>query len=257
MSLKISNAACPLGEKYGDLLKLEKSQFDRILTKTCTLSPIKFPDQPLYDSKPLYSLNNFGLGNIGYREYSLYQFPEKPFTISVTGTFKEIRQITGIPTRADYLEFNVSCPNSTKEVLSIGDLARIKHQIPFGVKLPPYFDLRDIEKMAEKLNKMARTRKEFSYVVCCNTIPFEGVGGIGGPLLKPVSLYNIGYFRKLLPPKIEVWGCGGIREVDDLLEYEAAGASGVQIGTVAIDKGLEYTDELVQIYRNLDLKAAI
>ena len=77
---------------------------------------------------------------------------------------------------------------------------------------------------------------------------------MGGPILKPTSLYNIEYFRKLLPKEIKIWGCGGIKEVDDLLEYEVAGANGVQIGTVAIDEGLTYTDSLIEMYKDIATK---
>jgi len=170
-------------------------------------------------------------------------------TISVSGTFSEIKEIIGIQSQAQFLEINISCPNSSKEMISIPKLSRLPHLIPFGIKLPPYFDLPEIEAMAEKLKAMAKDQPNFSYIVCCNTIPFER-GGLGGPILKPTSLYNIEYFRKLLPDKIEIWGCGGIRQWEDMVEYELAGASGIQIGTTAIDKGLEYTDELIELYRN-------
>jgi len=250
MALKISNAACPLGEKYGDLLKLEKSRFDRIVTKTCTLIPIPPPKEPLFKLTKLYSLNNFGLGNRGYKEYALYEFSDKPLTVSVTGTYKELQEIVNIPTRAHILEFNISCPNSTKPVISIKNLSKLNHTLPFGIKLPPYFDLCEIEDVAKKLKKLALKQRLFTYIVCCNTIPFEGIGGLGGPILKPISLYNIEYFKKLLP-KIEIWGCGGIQEVTDLIEYELAGATGVQIGTAVMDKGLDYIDELIKLYREI------
>ncbi len=69
--------------------------------------------------------------------------------------------------------------------------------------------------------------------------------------MKPISLYNIKHYRKILPKKIEIWGCGGIRHVDDIIEYEVAGASGVQIATAAIDNGLEWIDQLVKMYREI------
>lgn len=250
MSLKTSNASCPIGFRYKDLLKLQSSQFDRMVTKTCTLEAIRGPKYPYYKSTKLYSINNFGLKNPGYKTYAFYKFPNKPLTISVTGSFSELKQIVSIPTNAHRLEFNISCPNSSRRI-SVKELAKLDHVLPFGIKLPPYFDLHDIEVMAKELKQLEYHRKLFSYIVCCNTIPSDS-GGMGGPLLKPVSLYNIEYFRKLLPKSINIWGCGGIREVDDLIEYELAGSYGVQMGTIVLDKGLEYTDDLIRMYNSVE-----
>jgi len=253
MALKISNAACPLGEKYNDLSELEKSKFDRIVTKTCTLEPIKRLKYPFYESTDLYSLNHFGLGNNGYKTYASYRFRNKPYVISVTGSLEELKELITIPTNAHLLEFNVSCPNTEKEIININDLMQLNHTLPFGIKLFPCFELQEIEEVAEDLRKLYSKCKLFTYIVCCNTIPFQGKG-MGGPILKPTSLYNIEYFRKLLPKEIKIWGCGGIKEVDDLLEYEVAGANGVQIGTVAIDEGLTYTDSLIEMYKDIATK---
>lgn len=251
MSLKISNASCPLGEKYGDLLRLEKSKFDRIVTKTCTLEPISILKYPLYQSTEKYSLNRFGLGNVGYRTYASYRFKDKPYVISVAGTLKDLKKIIEIPTTAHLLEFNVSCPNTEKKLAKVSDLSRLNHTLPFGVKLPPYLDLQDIEETSKELCILYSQNRLLTYVVCCNTLSFEGKG-MGGAILKPISLYNIEYFRKLLPKEIEIWGCGGIRQVDDILEYELTKVEGVQIGTVGIDEGLSYTDSLIDMYREIE-----
>ncbi len=248
MSLKISNAASPLGEKYEDLLMLQKSKFDRILTKTCTLKEVPQSKDPLYISTKLYSINNFGLVNYGYAKYASYSF-EKDYTISVTGTYEEILEIVGMSTNANYLEFNVSCPNSDKGGVTVSDLAKVPHRLPFGVKLPPLFELVDIEKMAKDLVLLS-ANKYFFYIVCCNTIPFE-TGGLGGLILKPISLYNIEYYYKLLPKTIQIWGCGGIKHIDDIIEYEIVGVYGVQMATAAIDNGFKYVDELIEMYHSI------
>ena len=248
MSLKISNAACPIGEKYETLLQVKGSRFDRIVTKTCTLQEIPKPENPTWRYSNTYSINNYGLGNQGYGVYANYSFSGKPYVISVAGSYKELLCIVGQETNANYLEINVSCPNSAKSIVSMEALVSVPFQIPFGLKLPPYFEPKKIREVAVKLNKIKTSHpKLFSYIVCCNTIPIER-GGVGGRVLKSIARYNIGYFKKYLP-NIEIWGCGGIRTVADIEEYEIAGCHGVQMATIIMEKGMKYVDDLIREYR--------
>lgn len=249
MSLKISNAACSVGEKYQNLLELEKSSFDRILTKTCTLKPIPKPQSPLWRSEKIYSINNYGLGNDGYNIYSSFSFPGKPYVISVTGSYKELRTIANDKNQPDFLEINVSCPNSNKKIIDWEELYCIPFTVPFGIKLSPLFNKKDIHELAGNLNILRGFQKNFRYVVCCNTLPMEG-GGVGGKVLKPTSLYNIQHLKKHLRKDINIWGCGGISSITDLKEYEKAGCYGVQIATSIIQYGLDKVDELVKEYKN-------
>ena len=64
--------------------------------------------------------------------------------------------------------------------------------------------------------------------------PKDGMGGIGGMYIKPIGLSNVRNFylefQKQNVP-IQVIGCGGIQNGNDVLEYILCGASAVQIGT--------------------------
>jgi len=244
MSLKISNTASPAGGEYEDLLALEKSNFDRIVTKTCTLKPIPKLTKPVWRKEKLYSINNYGLGNYGYEVYSFYSF-DKPYVISVTGRYKELRKIVTNQKQPDFLEINISCPNSNKEIVSVGDLCFLPFKTPFGIKLPPLFSESSLSDMAGDLNILRGFQKNLKYVVCCNTLPMEG-GGVGGKILKPVSLYNIQHLSKHLRKDIQIWGCGGVSSVQDLLEYERSGCYGVQIDTTLV----EHVNEIIQEYKS-------
>ena len=118
-------------------------------------------------------------------------------------------------------------------------MAFVHFSCKFGIRLPPYFDIDEIIKVSNLLNCLKKiSYNEFSYIVCCDTIPIDGKG-VGGKTLKPISLYNILYFKKYLRPDIEIWGCGGIENLTDFEEYEV----------VIIKHGLDYTNQLIEKYR--------
>lgn len=250
--LKIGNSPySPLTQKYGELYSLENSSLNRITTQTCTLNEIKKQNEnSLYKYSQNYTVRETDLGNYGYKMYSKFRFPTKEYVISVIGTKKEIKKMSRLKTGANYIEINLVCPNSTKQIISIGSMAFIHFECKFGIRLPPYFDIDEISKVAKLLNCLKKVSyKEFSYIVCCDIAPIDGKG-IGGRTLKPISLYNILYFKKYLRADIEVWGCGGIENLIDFEEYEVVNADGVQLDSVMLKHGLNYTNKLIEKYRN-------
>jgi dihydroorotate dehydrogenase (NAD+) catalytic subunit len=56
-------------------------------------------------------------------------------------------------------------------------------------------------------------------------------GGLSGPAIKPITLRLAWEARKAV--KIPIIGLGGVETVEDVLEYLAVGASGVQVGTAS------------------------
>ena len=99
---------------------------------------------------------------------------------------------------------------------------------PFGVKLPPYFDMVHFKMAADVLNDF----ENVVFLTCCNSIgnglvindetsaikPKGGFGGIGGLYIKPTALANVRMFSKLCPDKYII-GCGGVRSGRDLFEH--------------------------------------
>ncbi|MEM9703726.1 MAG: nitronate monooxygenase, partial [Planctomycetota bacterium] len=57
----------------------------------------------------------------------------------------------------------------------------------------------------------------------------NGIGGLSGPAIKPLALRVV--FQVAQAVDVPIVGCGGIRTVDDVLEFLVAGASAVQVGT--------------------------
>ena len=57
-----------------------------------------------------------------------------------------------------------------------------------------------------------------------------GTGGLSGPAIKPLAVRMVYQVARALPG-VPLMGIGGIASLEDVLEFLAAGASAVQIGT--------------------------
>ena len=171
------------------------------------------------------------------------------------------------------IELNLSCPN----VIGKGQLAYdfyalekyldgifkldMKYIDIFGVKLPPYFELSHFETVAKILSQYP-----IDFITCINSIgnglvidvetdkpviePKNGLGGIGGSLIKPTSLANVYNFKKLLP-KIDIIGCGGVTCGRDAFEHLLCGASAVQIGTQYMVENVGCFDRIAEELRQI------
>ena len=171
------------------------------------------------------------------------------------------------------IELNLSCPN----VIGKGQLAYdfyalekyldgifkldMKYIDIFGVKLPPYFELSHFETVAKILSQYP-----IDFITCINSIgnglvidvetdkpviePKNGLGGIGGSLIKPTSLANVYNFKKLLH-NIDIIGCGGVTCGRDAFEHILCGASAVQIGTQYMVENVGCFDRIAEELRQI------
>ena len=57
-----------------------------------------------------------------------------------------------------------------------------------------------------------------------------GTGGLSGPAIKPLAVRMVYQVARALPD-VPIMGIGGIAELSDVLEFLAAGATAVQVGT--------------------------
>lgn len=163
------------------------------------------------------------------------------------------------------LEFNLSCPNiigkgqlgndfeSFDNYLSKifeTDLSSIKKSdLAIGLKLPPYYELKDFEIVRDILFKYPR----LDYITTVNSIangliinidtekpvivPKHGIGGIGGNVILPTALSNVFNFNKQLNGKLDIIGCGGVISGRDVFKHILCGASCVSIGTALQNYG--------------------
>ena len=138
--------------------------------------------------------------------------------------------------------------------------------LQIGIKLPPYFDNYHFQIVSDILKKYNR----LDFITCINSIgnglvidsvresvvikPKNGLGGLGGSIVKPTALANINRFYKLLGDKIDIIGCGGILTGTDAYEHILAGASLLSVGSALMLHDEEefnvIADELIQIMNN-------
>jgi dihydroorotate dehydrogenase (NAD+) catalytic subunit len=224
-----------------------------ILPKTITLNarPGNAPWRTVETSSGL--LNSIGLDNDGVdyfveKHLSYLRTLDTAIIVSIAGKsvaeFIELARRIGEADGASAIELNVSCPNVSGGVDFCTDPAMceqvvrgVRHVcgLPILAKLTPNVSrIADVAKAAEAGGADA--------VSCINTLlgmaidwrkkkPILGniVGGLSGPAIKPVALRCVYQVARAI--QIPVVGIGGIANIDDVMEFMAAGASAVQIGT--------------------------
>lgn len=261
----IVNTSGPADVTLKELQIIARSKSSAITMKSCTLEPRKGNPKPRYADLEFGSINSMGLPNLGYKAYIkfskiLKEKYKKPVVASISGlTIKDNKIIFKAfnKSEADIIEFNPGSPNTIGKPIvgyDFEDLDRSLEAVskicqkPWGVKLPPYFDLVHFEQVAKIIKKYP-----VKFVTCVNSIgnglainpytekplikPKGGLGGIGGRYIKYTALANVRMFYRLFADKIQVIGVGGVYSGIDALEFILAGASAVQIGTAYLQKG--------------------
>jgi dihydroorotate dehydrogenase (NAD+) catalytic subunit len=146
------------------------------------------------------------------------------------------------------IEINISCPNVSNRGLvfacNAGSAAEVvaevrKHAtpgIPLLAKLSP--DVTDIVEIAHSVveagaDGLAMINTLLGMVIDPVTLrPHLGgrTGGLSGPAIRPVAVRAV-YQVHAAMPQVPILGMGGIRSGRDALEFIAAGASAVSVGT--------------------------
>ena len=120
------------------------------------------------------------------------------------------------------IEINISCPNTEKMPISKGIECFLNPKREWCIiKLSPIVKKPEIDRYY---------RLGFRQFHSCNTYPMKE-GGLSGPILKPFSLEIVRYIKRYYKDTVVIGG-GGIRTLDDIKEYENAGADHVSISTV-------------------------
>ena len=206
-------------------------------------------------------INAMGLPNPGIKTFSeeireVKRRVKVPLIVSVYGysaeEFAETAELA-VKAGADAVELNVSCPHVEGTGEEIGQnpellkevVSKVKRRIskPIFVKLSP--NVSDIAYLAETAVKAGadaitaiNTVKAMKIdVKTGRPILANRIGGLSGPAIKPIAVrcvYEI-YERVRVP----IFGCGGILNWRDVIEFILAGASAVQVGTAIALRGLE------------------
>ncbi|MFT8908516.1 MAG: dihydroorotate oxidase [Lentilactobacillus diolivorans] len=256
-----------------ELDKILDSQAGGCVTKSATPEPRKGNESPRMKATALGCINSMGLPNHGFDYY--LKFAEanqnkagKQVILSIAGLSvnQNLEMLKKIQASSfdGLTELNLSCPNIKGESQIAYDFEAVREILTdtfkffkkqLGIKLPPYFDMHQFDRIAEVLNGFPIT-----YVNAINSVgnglivnpetesavikPKGGFGGIGGQYIKPTALANVRALRLRLRPDISIIGTGGIRSGQDVFEHILCGANLVQIGTQFGFEGTKIFDRI-------------
>lgn len=241
------------GLEFEDFVDL--SRIGGLCTKGLSLRPHAGNVPPRICETPAGMLNAIGLQNVGVEAFLREKLPrlrELRATViaNVWGDLEEdyvavvraLEEAEGIAA----VELNISCPNVERGGMLFGNsppataslVSRIRAvtRRPLIVKLSPN---------APDLVASARAAHESGADVLSLVNTFVGMaidpetaqprlsfgtGGLSGPAIKPLAVRMVYQVARALPAA-PLMGIGGISELDDVLEFLAAGAAAVQVGT--------------------------
>ena len=234
---------------------IDVSNLGAIVTKAISLYPRAGNKHTRIIETKAGMINSIGLENVGIEKFIESKLPilkEKniDFVMNVAGsTLDEYVNVAKIceVSKIKAIELNVSCPNVKSGCLEFGvdenslyelvSSVRSEYSGFLIVKLTP--NVTSIEKLALAAQKAGanavsaiNTLKGMSIKI--NTINgkiYKAVmqGGYSGVGVKPVAVSMVARLSKVLD--IPIIGIGGIETLEDVLEFFAAGADAVQIGT--------------------------
>jgi dihydroorotate dehydrogenase (NAD+) catalytic subunit len=250
--LLVASGTFGYGVEYADVVDIER--LGAICCKGTTLRPRQGNRPPRVTETPAGMLNSIGLQNPGVdavleRYAAQWAGWRVPVIVNVAGESIEdyvqvVRKLDLVPGIAG-VELNISCPNVGKGGLqfaidqdaaaAVTRAVRRATELPLIVKLSP--NVADIRPIAvaiadagadalsaiNTLSGMALRRDRSG--------PFLGntYGGLSGPAIKPVALRIVYEVAQVVG--IPIVAIGGVTGLDDVLDFLAAGAVAVQVGT--------------------------
>jgi dihydroorotate dehydrogenase (NAD+) catalytic subunit len=237
---------------FGDAL-LDEFPFDCFVSKTITAEPRQGNPPPRLWETPAGLINSIGLPNKGvdgFLESDLPQLSEVPvpLCVSVMGFSRdELASLTGRVGERDevaLIELNVSCPNVETGLVMGADpdeTARALEKVrpatekPLIVKLTPNAnDPAAVAAAAESAGadavSLVNTLKGMAFHPNTREPWLGGVtGGVSGPAVRAIALEQVRSVAGAV--SIPVIGMGGIASGRDAMDFMAAGATAIAVGT--------------------------
>jgi dihydroorotate dehydrogenase (NAD+) catalytic subunit len=241
------------GLEFADFVDL--ASLGGICTKGLSLKPHAGNAPPRICETPAGMLNAIGLQNVGIEAFVSEKLPElsrRGVTViaNVWGDCEEdyVAVVEALESAQDLaaIELNISCPNVTvggmlfgnSPKLTAGLVARVRKatERPLIVKLSP--NAPDLVESARAAHNAGADVLSLVNTFVGMAIEPEtgrpvlsfGTGGLSGPAIKPMAVRMVYQVARALP-RVPLMGIGGIASLPDVLEFLAAGASAVQVGT--------------------------
>jgi len=221
--------------------------FDVFVTKTVTPLPRAGNSPVRIAETDAGMLNAIGLANPGIERFVDTTLPELRrlglrLWVSAGGfsavEFREVCEILDDHSAVEAIELNVSCPNVDDAPESVAEIVRASRMAtrkPLFVKLPPA--VQDVAELARATE--AAGADGLSLVNTIRGLVLDermrprlarAVGGYSGPALKPIALAAV--YTAYSATQLPIVAMGGIASGRDALEFVAAGATHVALGTV-------------------------
>ena len=220
---------------------------DAFVTKTVTPLPREGNPPVRIAETEQGMLNSIGLQNPGLDRFvdeHLARLRELgvPLWVSVGGfrssDYADLCEALGAEPGIEALELNVSCPNVEEAADTVAELvaaARAATTLTLYVKLSPAVpDVAELARAAEAAGAdgltLVNTIRGLALDDTLRPRLARAVGGYSGPVLKPIALAAVYACRRATA--LPIVGVGGVAGGRDALEFVAAGANAVALGTV-------------------------
>jgi dihydroorotate dehydrogenase (NAD+) catalytic subunit len=220
---------------------------DAFVTKTVTPLPRDGNAPARIAETDVGMLNSIGLANPGIDRFLTRHLPQLeklglPIWVSVggfeTNDYAELCSRLDDHAAVSAIELNVSCPNVDAPVESASQIvaaARLATRKPLWAKLSPAVpDIGEVARAAQAagadgLSLVNTIRGLKLDAQTLQPVLAPGQGGLSGPALKPIALAAVATCYRAT--RMPIVGMGGIRTGLDALEFVAAGAQHIAIGT--------------------------
>lgn len=241
------------GEAFAELVPPET--LGGIVTKSVSLEPRRGNPAPRIAETPSGMLNSIGLENKGLEHFvreilPVFRACPTARIVSIVGkTVDDFVRLAATLSEAggiDALELNMSCPNVKEGGLEFSTSPPLAESLVGAVKKASAFPV--IAKLSPNVTDIvavARAAVDGGADVLSLINTYRGVaidwrrrrpvlggvtGGLSGPCVKPLALYLVWEVASRLPAT-PVIGIGGVQTAEDVLQFMAAGARAVQVGT--------------------------
>jgi dihydroorotate dehydrogenase (NAD+) catalytic subunit len=221
---------------------------DAFVTKTVTPLPREGNAPARIAEVEHGMLNSIGLANPGIDRFLAHTLPRLaelgvPVWVSAGGfavaDYADLCDRLDDRPEVDAIELNVSCPNVDDVPASVGEIvaaARAATRKPLYTKLSPATaDVAEVARAAQKAGTdgLSLVNTILGLALDERTLKprlSRAAGGLSGPALKPIALAAV--YSCYAATGLPIVGMGGISSGRDAVEFIAAGAASVALGTI-------------------------
>ncbi len=233
------------------------AELGAVVAKSVTREPREGLPTPRMAETPSGMLNAIGLQNPGVDAWVDRDVPwlagrGARIVASIAGNtvedFREVARRVGSSPHVAAVEINLSCPNVSHRGLvfatqpsTAAEVVRAVRQVlpdmPLFGKLTP--DVTELAPVGRAVVEAGATGVSAINTTLGMSIDpstgrprvANGYAGLSGPAIRPMAVRAIHQLYSELGPAVPIIGMGGVRTVDDVIEFVRAGASAVAVGT--------------------------